>query len=119
MTESSASMQARAASPDALERELDADRNRIAQTLDALGQKMSVGALVDELVRSAGPEGRERAGRIGRRLGQSISENPFPLLLTCIGIAWLIVNAAAIRRTEAYSRDQRDRPVLDEPRPAA
>ena len=76
-------------SPEALEQEVNAERHRVAETLDALQEKMSVGSIVDEVVRSFSRYGGDFAGNLGRQVRQ----NPLPLILTGVGLAWLITSS--------------------------
>lgn len=84
----------RAESPEELEQEVNAERHRVAQTLDALQDKMSVGSIVDDVVRSFSRYGGDMAGNLGRQVRQ----NPLPLILTGVGLAWLMTSSGRPRR---------------------
>ena len=108
MTDTSAASE-RAKSPDAIEHDVDVERSQVARTIDALQGKMTVGAIADEIVGSG--YGR----RFSQRLGRSISENPLPIVLTCIGLAWLLMSSGAIRRADGKNdRGDENRPVPDD-----
>jgi ElaB/YqjD/DUF883 family membrane-anchored ribosome-binding protein len=78
-----------------LEREAEATRAHIADTLDELRNRVSPGQVVDQLVDYA----REGSGAtFVRNLRNQIVDNPLPLTLVSAGLAWLIV---ASRRTGA------------------
>jgi hypothetical protein len=87
-------------SPEALEQEVNAERSRVAETLDALQDKMSVGNVVDEAVRSFSRYGGDMAGNFGRQ----VRNNPLPLLLTGIGLAWLMTSSGS-SRPRRYDED--------------
>lgn len=75
--------------PDALEREVDEVRERLSQTVDALGTRLSPGELLDQFIGTA----REHGGELGRNFGGQIKQNPVPALLTTVGIAWLMAGS--------------------------
>jgi hypothetical protein len=80
-------------SPEAIEHEVNVERARVAETLDALQDKMSVGNIVDDVVRSFSRYGGDMAGNLGRQ----VRNNPLPLLLTGIGLVWLISSSGRSR----------------------
>jgi hypothetical protein len=88
-------------SPEALEHEIDEERRSVSQTLEALQEKMSVGSIVDEAWRNYGHYGSD----IGRTLGRTISENPLPLILTGVGLAWLMASSGRRSRRADYDED--------------
>lgn len=71
--------------PDTLEREAEAARHDIADTIDLLEQRLSPGQLLDRALNMS----REHAGEFAGNLGRSIKYHPVPLLLTAVGISWL------------------------------
>ncbi len=76
-------------SPDALEREVDEARQRMSQTVDSLGTRLSPGELVDQFIGTA----REHGGELTRNFGGQVKQNPIPALLTTVGIAWLMAGS--------------------------
>jgi hypothetical protein len=97
-----------------IEREVDAERARVAETIDKLQNSVSLGNVVDEVVRTVGPYGAD----FGRNLSRQVRDNPLPLLLTGLGLAWLMVGSGP-RREDRYWEDY-DQDDLDEVyRPAA
>jgi ElaB/YqjD/DUF883 family membrane-anchored ribosome-binding protein len=72
--------------PALLERRSDAIRAEMGQTLDALQRNYSPGRLLDRSLDLF----KEHGGEIGSNLGRSVKQNPMPLLLTAVGIGWLI-----------------------------
>ena len=72
--------------PDTIERNLDRTRERLDHTLDALQAKFSPGQMLDrglDLLKRNG-------GELAANFGEQIKRNPMPLLLTGVGMAWLI-----------------------------
>jgi hypothetical protein len=69
-----------------IEREVDEERARLSDTLDALQEKASIGNIVDQVVRAIG----ENGGEVSRNLGRTLRDNPLPALLTGVGLAWLM-----------------------------
>ena len=72
--------------PKTLEREADTRRANLNQTLDAMEQRFSPNHLVQQTVDYFGVHG----GDIAQSVGRSVKSNPMPLILTGIGLAWLI-----------------------------
>ena len=75
--------------PDALEREVDEVRQRLSQTVDALGTRLSPGELLDQFIGTA----REHGGELSRNFGGQLKQNPVPALLTTVGIAWMMAGS--------------------------
>jgi ElaB/YqjD/DUF883 family membrane-anchored ribosome-binding protein len=79
---------------EALEREVEATRDRVERTVDAIKDKMSVGHILDDVVRyTARHGGSDMAGNLGRQ----IKENPLPLALVGVGLAWLVFGKGQAR----------------------
>lgn len=113
-------------SPEALEHELDAERTRIAATIDELEERISVNHLMDEAIRSVGAYSGEIGrglGEVGRSFGRRARENPLPLLLTGVGIAWLMASSRNSRHPaieydysdEEYLWDVEEDELYDDP----
>lgn len=83
-----------------VEREVVAKRNAVEETLEALRAKMSSGQIVNSLTRSftgAGGQG----GELMSNLARQVRDNPLPVALTGIGLAWLLTGQArAARRAD-------------------
>jgi hypothetical protein len=79
-----------------LERETDQTRARLSATLDELRARMTPGEVVDRAIEYAneGP-----AAEFLRNLGREIRENPMPLVVIGIGVAWLMVASSRSART--------------------
>ncbi|TDV58275.1 uncharacterized protein DUF3618 [Pseudomonas graminis] len=74
-------------SPDAIERNIDARRANIENLVDALESKLSPGQLIDQALTFT----KENGGEFFGNLGTSIRNNPMPMLLTTVGISWLML----------------------------
>ena len=72
-----------------IERDVDAERLRVSETIDALQQKVSVGSLVDQIVKSVG----EHGGEASHNLALSLRQNPLAVILTGVGLAWLMAGS--------------------------
>ncbi|TPE51669.1 DUF3618 domain-containing protein [Amaricoccus solimangrovi] len=82
-----------------LEREVNRERERVAETIDALQRKVSPGNMLDQVVKVVS----ENGGDLGRNLGRSLRDNPLPALLTGVGLVWLMAGSGTSAR-----RDYRD-----------
>jgi ferritin-like metal-binding protein YciE len=80
-----------------IEREVEAQRAEISDTLAEIKQRLSPGEIVDDLMRN--PRTREAAARMGSAIGR----NPLPVLLIGVGALWL---ALASNRPERAPADR-------------
>jgi hypothetical protein len=88
-----------------IERDVDRERERVADTIDALQSKLSARAFVDEASRAI----YEHGGDIGRTLGRQLRDNPLPALLTGVGLVWLMTGSGArAPRYGSWDDDHRD-----------
>ena len=71
--------------PAQLEREIDKQRNHIAELVQALGDRLSPGEMFERVLGYGKEGGREFAGN----LSQTVRSNPVPTLLTAAGLLWL------------------------------
>ena len=76
-------------SPERMEREVDEARERVGRTLSELSDRLSPGELLDQAVSMA----REHGGEFGRNLGTQVKNNPMPMILTSIGISWMMMSS--------------------------
>lgn len=74
--------------PDEIEHDIDDTRADLAATLEALEHKLSPNHLMDMTLGRVRQHGGEFAGN----LGSAVRDNPVPLLLTSIGIAWMMMS---------------------------
>src|SRR6202007_1972832 len=82
------------------EREAEETRWQLTGTLEELRDRMTPGRVVDQVVDYTrdGP-----AAEFLRNLGREVRENPMPLVLIGIGIAWLMVASSRTSRTAIAS----------------
>lgn len=71
--------------PAQLEREIDQQRDHIAELVDALGSKLSPGEMFERALSYSKGGGQEFVGNLTR----TIRENPVPAVLTAAGMVWL------------------------------
>ena len=74
--------------PQTLEREIDLKRAEISGTVAALENKLSPGELFERALGFARGNGREFADN----LGASVKANPVPMMLTAVGLMWMMAN---------------------------
>jgi ElaB/YqjD/DUF883 family membrane-anchored ribosome-binding protein len=75
-------------SPHQLEREIDATRAELLSTIEELEHRLSPSDLINQLWGQV----RQHGGDFGGNLGQKLRDNPMPVLLTTIGIAWMMAS---------------------------
>src|SRR6266850_910793 len=82
------------------EREAEETRWQLAGTLEELRERMTPGRVVDQVVDYTrdGP-----AAEFLRSLGREVRENPMPLVLIGIGIAWLMLATSRTSRAAIAS----------------
>ena len=107
-------------SPEEIERHIERTRADISRTLNDLQQKLSPSSLIGETFSSAAMGSALRSARSGTAdfattLGRAVSQNPLPVLLTGIGIAWLLFSGSAANsdqrpRGASYDRDRMPQP---------
>ena len=71
--------------PAQLEREIDQQRNHIAELVEALGDRLSPGEMFERVLGYGKEGGREFAGN----LSHTVKSHPVPALLTAAGMLWL------------------------------
>lgn len=75
--------------PAELERDIDRTRANLGRTVDELEHRLSPGELVDQALGMA----REHGGEFATNLGRSVKNNPVPMLLTGVGLAWMMASS--------------------------
>ncbi|MGJ7460781.1 DUF3618 domain-containing protein [Halomonas sp. MA07-2] len=85
-------------SPEQLEREVDQARARLGRTASELSDRLSPGELIDQALGMA----REHGGEFGRNLGAQVKNNPMPMILTSIGISWLMMSSGHNGAAQAH-----------------
>ncbi|WP_075293237.1 DUF3618 domain-containing protein [Pararhizobium arenae] len=74
-----------------LQREIDRDRERIGERIDAIQERMSPGQLVDEVIAYA--KGSGGADYVNN-LGHALKNNPLPVALIGVSLAWLMAKGS-------------------------
>ena len=72
--------------PEEIERDIEATRAEMAETLDVIERKLAPGQLIDQAVDYLRAEGT------GSRVGEVIKRNPLPVVLIGVGLAWLALS---------------------------
>jgi hypothetical protein len=79
-----------------LQREIDADRQRIEQRIGAIQERMSPGQLVDEVIAYAKNSG---GSEYVSNLGRALTTNPLPVALMGVSLAWLMAKQGTSSQT--------------------
>ena len=87
--------------PEEVERQLEEDRAQIDRTLEALQSRLSPGQLLDQAMTYM----RSSGGEVGSTLVNSAKQNPFPLILTSVGLAWLMATTSSSQNGQAQRGD--------------
>lgn len=90
-------------SSDEIRHDIEGTRAEFRETVDALERKLSLGQIIDEVWGRVG--GRGTAGAAVSSVGDTIRDNPVPLALMGLGVAWLAVDKA----TDSGSESDTDR----------
>lgn len=92
-----------------LEREVEAQRARVEDDLDRLQDRLSPGQMMDQLFDYAKTG---NGAEFTRNLGRSMRDNPIPLALMGVGMAWLMIggqsNGRRYRQSDRFDRDWND-----------
>lgn len=75
--------------PAELEQDIDRTRASLGRTVDELEHRLSPGELIDQALGMA----REHGGEFATNLGRSVKNNPIPMLLTSVGLAWMMASS--------------------------
>ncbi len=86
-----------------IEQEIAQDRQRIEERLDAIQQRMSPGQLVDEALAYVKSSG---GGEYASNLGFAVKNNPIPLALMGVSLAWLMAGPKTSVASYAQSSDE-------------
>jgi Protein of unknown function (DUF3618) len=87
-----------------LEREVEQERKRVSETIDALQSRASASNVLEQVVKAVS----ENGGEVSRNLGRTLRDNPLPAILTGVGLAWLMAGTGGGRQRGAgYLRDER------------
>jgi ElaB/YqjD/DUF883 family membrane-anchored ribosome-binding protein len=80
--------------PQDVEDRIAEDRARLDRTVSALQARLSPGQLLDQALDYVKSGGGETAGNLGR----TVRENPLPVILTGVGLAWLMTSTSSSGR---------------------
>jgi len=86
-------------SPERLEREVDEARARVGRSANELSDRLSPSELLDQALGMA----REHAGEFTRNLGAQVKSNPLPMILTSVGISWMMMSSRSNGEGHAYN----------------
>jgi hypothetical protein len=87
--------------PYAIERDIDDTRADMRATLEALERRFSFDRLVDLTIGRI----RERGGQFAGNLTDAATENPMPLLLTSIGLGWMMLTSRRGPSERSFAHD--------------
>lgn len=87
--------------PYAIERDIDATRADMRATLEALERRFSLDRLVDVTIGRI----RERGGEFAGNLTDAATDNPLPLVLTSIGLGWMMLASRRGPRDRSFAHD--------------
>lgn len=73
--------------PEQLEREVDQARERLGNTTNELSDRLSPNELINQAIDMV----REHGGEFGSNLGSQIKNNPMPMILTSVGLSWMMM----------------------------
>lgn len=73
--------------PEQLEREVQAAREQLSHTVDEISSRLSPGELLDQALNVTKGYG----GDFARNLGQQAKDNPLALMVTGVGMAWMML----------------------------
>lgn len=91
-----------------IQHEIDQDRKRIESRIDAIQERMSPGQLVDEVLAYAKGTG---GGEYVSNLGRALKDNPLPVALMGVSLAWLIAKQGTADPAKAASTYEEDFPL--------
>jgi hypothetical protein len=83
-----------------IEREVKQERAHVERTLDELQERLSPGQLVDQVATYLRGSG---GADFMRNLGETVKQNPVPLALVGVGLAWMMLGDRSGRR-DRYAR---------------
>ena len=86
-------------SPEEIEREIERERAELSGTLETLQDRFSV----EGVARQVSDQFREHGGDLGRSVTRAVKDNPVALVVTGIGLAWLMFGNNSDSRTRNAS----------------
>ena len=76
-------------SPDEIERDLQRTRAELSGTLEAIQSKLTPGQMMDQALQYARSS---LPADFGRNLNEAVRNNPVPVALVGIGLAWMMIS---------------------------
>lgn len=73
-----------------VEREVQHSRAEVERTLDQIQDRLSPGQMVDQAMNYFRDSG---GSEVARNLGESVKQNPMPLALVAVGVAWMMMSS--------------------------
>lgn len=92
-------------SPEEIESDIERTREDFSSTIDAIQHKLTPGQLMDQAVSYARTS---LPADFGTNLGNTVRDNPVPVTLIGIGIAWLMASSRYSDGRARYRRQQAD-----------
>lgn len=89
------------ADPAVLERDIDRTRASLGGTVDAPESKLSLGELLDQALGLV----RQHGGEFARKLGRSVRNDPVPVILAGVGLAWMMASSNEPRAARTHGKD--------------
>ncbi len=83
--------------PSQMEQEINHTRERIGRTVEALEERLSPGQLMDQALGFA----RDHGGDFATGVASSVRRNPLPVIVTGLGILWLLKSQMSQRNQDA------------------
>jgi hypothetical protein len=91
-----------------LQREIDQDRQRIGDRIDAIQERMSPGQIIDEVLAYAKGSG---GGEYMTNLGHALKASPVPVALMGVSLAWLMAKGTPSPEASTTSRVEPEYPL--------
>lgn len=91
--------------PEEIERDIERTRAEVSSTIDAIQEKLTPGEMMDQALQYIRGSG---GGDFGRALGRAVRDNPMPVALIGVGLAWLAMGSRARSDTSPWSDDAYD-----------
>ncbi|HEY4541784.1 MAG TPA: DUF3618 domain-containing protein, partial [Noviherbaspirillum sp.] len=90
--------------PEEIESDIERTRAEMSSTIDAIQDKLTPGQMMDQALQYARTS---LPADFGSNLGAAVRENPVPVALIGVGIAWMMAQSRQqrMRTSHAYSRD--------------
>lgn len=85
-----------------IESDIERARAEVSSTIDAIQSKLTPGQMMDQALQYLRNSG---TGEFGSNLGRTVKENPVPVALIGVGVAWLMMGGGQRRRATPAWRD--------------